>query len=72
MRRPEIEMMAQQHRNRHPDPRQTREPRERLTAIVGVYARNGLRNQPSGARDVQKGSRDKHLEREMLHGPNEN
>jgi hypothetical protein len=70
MHGPKMEMMAQQHRNRHPDPRQTREPRECLGAIVGVYARNGRRNQPSGACDVQKGSRSKHLEREMLHGPN--
>jgi hypothetical protein len=71
MRRPNMEMMAQQHRNRHPDPRQTREPRERLATIVGVYARNGRRNQPSSACDVQEGNRSKHLEREMLHGPNE-
>jgi hypothetical protein len=71
-RGPEMEMMAQQHRNRHPDPRQTREPRECLAAIVGVHAKNGRRNQPSGACDVQKRNRSKRLERETLHGPNEN
>ena len=67
-----MEMMAQQHRNRHPDPRQTCEPRECLAAIIDVHGSNGRRNQPSGACDVQKGNRSKRLERETLHGPNEN
>ena len=71
MRGPKMEMMAQQHRNRHPDPRQTCEPRECLAAIIGVHGRNGRRNEPSGACDVQKGNRSKRLERETLHGPNE-
>jgi len=44
MSRPEMELMAQQHRNKHPDPRQNREPQERLAAIVRVDAKNGLRN----------------------------
>jgi hypothetical protein len=70
MRGPNMEMMAQQHRNRHPNPRQTREPLESLAAIVGEYGGNGRRNQPSGAREVQKGNRGKGLGRETLHGPN--
>jgi hypothetical protein len=71
MRGTKMEMMAQQHRNRHPDPRQTGEPRECLAAIVGVHGRNGRRNQPRSACDVQKCNRSKRLERETLHGPNE-
>ncbi len=63
MRGSKMEMIAQQHRNRHPDPRQTHEPRECLATIVGVHARNGRRNQPSRACDVQKGNRSKRLER---------
>ena len=71
IRGPKMEMMAQQNRKRHPGPRQTREPRECLAAIVGVHGRNGRRNQPSGACDVQKGNRSKRLERETLHRSNE-
>ena len=56
---PNMEMMAQQHRNRHPNPRQTREPLESLSALVGEYGGNGRRNQPSGACEVQKGNRSK-------------
>ena len=39
--------------------------------MVGVDARNGRRNQPSRACDVQKSNRSKRLERETLHRSNE-
>ena len=71
MRGTNMEMMAHQHRNGRPNPRQTREPLESLAASVGEYGGNGRGNQPSGAREVQKGNRGKGLGRETLHGPNE-
>jgi len=67
-----MKMIPEQHWSWHPGPTHCCEPRERLAAIVCLYPGYVRREQPDGDRNMQESSRNKHLERKTLHGPNEN